>query len=436
MIRFQSNNASRANLASLLFCAGCICSVAVNSAHAIDSQASAAALNDLRNYLAREGNVTPETATQAFADTALTADDARAVIEALWQTRKEQLREERQAEFQAKQLQQGDLSMPFDYTVFGDKPAAGRSLFISMHGGGGAPKRVNDQQWENQKKLYQLDEGVYVAPRAPTDSWNLWHQAHIDELFTRLITDFVVFEEVNPNRVYITGYSAGGDGVYQLAPRMADQLAAAGMMAGHPNETSPLGLRNLPFALHVGALDAAYDRNKVAGQWKEKLAELQRQDPDGYVHDAQLHEGRGHWMNREEAAALKWMAQYDRQRFPTKIVWVQDDVTHHRFYWLNLTDADVRQRTEIIASRDGQTFSINAPEGIHPQVLLSDEFVDLDQPLTIKLNGEQVFAGTPTRTISVAVRTLLDRDDPAMTFSAMVSTAIAPTAASEESRTP
>ena len=62
------------------------------------------------------------------------------------------------------------------------------------------------------------------------------------------------------------GYSAGGDGVYQLAPRMADRLAVASMMAGHPNDASPLGLRNIGFAIHVGALDSGYNRNKVAAK--------------------------------------------------------------------------------------------------------------------------------------------------------------------------
>ena len=52
--------------------------------------------------------------------------------------------------------------------------------------------------------------------------------------------------------LYVLGYSAGGDGVYQLAPRLADRWAAAGMMAGNPNDASPLNLRNLGFALHVG----------------------------------------------------------------------------------------------------------------------------------------------------------------------------------------
>ena len=51
------------------------------------------------------------------------------------------------------------------------------------------------------------------------------------------------------------------------------------MMAGHPNEASPLGLRNLPFAIHVGADDAAYNRNKVAREWGEKLDKLREGRP-------------------------------------------------------------------------------------------------------------------------------------------------------------
>src|SRR5690606_6946618 len=115
-----------------------------------------------------------------------------------------------------------------------------------------APAAVNDGQWENQKHLYSLKEGIYVAPRAPTNTWDLWHQEHIDSMLRRLIENMVAIEDVNWNRVYLMGYSAGGDGVYQLAPRMSDTWAAAAMMAGHPNETSARGLRNVPFALQVG----------------------------------------------------------------------------------------------------------------------------------------------------------------------------------------
>ena len=106
-----------------------------------------------------------------------------------------EVRKNDQKEFESKTLVAADgTKMPFWYAVYGDKPKTGRSLYISMHGGGGAPPQVNSQQWENQKRLYKPEEGVYVAPRAPTDTWNLWHQGHIEELFRELIRHMVVCE--------------------------------------------------------------------------------------------------------------------------------------------------------------------------------------------------------------------------------------------------
>jgi hypothetical protein len=36
-----------------------------------------------------------------------------------------------------------------------------------------------------------------------------------------------------------------------------------------------------PFTIHVGALDAAYDRSKVAPTWGRKIEELRKADPGG-----------------------------------------------------------------------------------------------------------------------------------------------------------
>ena len=103
----------------------------------------------------------------------LTRAEADAARKQLWEARRRVLRESRADEMQQRQVTIGDHTMPFWYKVFGEKPADGRRLFISMHGGGGAPARVNDSQYENQKRLYQPEEGVYLVPRAPTDTWNL-----------------------------------------------------------------------------------------------------------------------------------------------------------------------------------------------------------------------------------------------------------------------
>ena len=108
-------------------------------------------------------------------------------------------RDARSKELDAKSITLGDKSMRWLEKTFGEAPAGGRSLWISMHGGG-APAQVNDQQWQNQIRLYQPAEGIYLAPRAPTDTWNLWHEAHIDDFFDRLITNMTALRGVNPDK--------------------------------------------------------------------------------------------------------------------------------------------------------------------------------------------------------------------------------------------
>jgi len=339
----------------------------------------------------------------------LTKRGARHFADQLWEQKVIQLHNDRADEMDAKVITQGEMTMPFWYTTYGDAKFGERSLWISMHGGGGAPEKVNTSQWENQKHLYTPKEGVYVAPRAPTDTWNLWHQAHIDPMFERLIENMIVFEGVDPNRVYIVGYSAGGDGVYQLAPRMSDRLAGAGMMAGHPNETVPDGLRNVAFALHVGGEDAAYDRNKIAGQWKEKLAVLQKDDPDGYAHQAVVHEGKSHWMDREEAVALDWLSQFERNPYPKKIVWVQDDVLQDQYYWLAVDEPIAR--TKIVASIDGQTITIQKSDVQNMTVYLNDSMLDIDKPIILKYKNREFGSLLALRDRDVIQKTLRDPKD-------------------------
>ena len=302
---------------------------------------------------------------------------------------------------------------------FGEKPTGGWNLFISLHGGGGAPPRVNDQQWRNQIRLYQHPGSIFVAPRAPTDNWNLWHEAHIDGLLDRLIAAAVVTQGVNPDRVYLLGYSAGGDGVYQLGPRMADRFAAAAMMAGHPNEASPLGLRNLPFAIWCGAEDRAYDRNRIAGEWLAKLGELAAADPGGYVHSGKVVPGKGHWMDLEDRAALPWMAGFTRDPWPKTLVWRQDDVTSRRFYWLWLSDHVQPKAGDVVRAKvTGQVIEIESKDVNGINLFLSDRLLDLDQPVVIKVNGKVLRDGVIPRRAGAARRSLEDRLDPSLAATA------------------
>ncbi len=317
----------------------------------------------------------------------------------------------RQSEISQKCFKTGDHKLRFRERRFGRQPDDGYSLWISLHGGGGAPTAVNDRQWKNQIELYEPEEGIYIAPRAPTDTWNLWHQAHVDGLLDRLIETYVAAQNVNPNRVYLLGYSAGGDGVYQLAPRMADRFAAASMMAGHPNESKPLGLRNLPFAIFMGGDDAAYDRNKVAQSWGDQLAALQRDDPQGYPHRVTIYAGLGHWMEGRDKEALPWMAAQTRNPWPSRVVWYQDDVTHTRFYWLEIEDEDAKKGTTIRAYVTGQTIAITSDDVSKITLRLRDALIDLDKPITVTANGKVVYQGHVARTMYAVQQSFSQRYD-------------------------
>lgn len=355
----------------------------------------------------------------------LSKEAAAAAAERLWNIHAEAIRAERTAELEAGLVRCGEYEMQILRRDFGEGPASGRSLWISMHGGGGAPANVNDQQWKNQINLYKPEEGIYIAPRAPSDTWNLWHRTEIDFLFDRLIESAVVAWGVDPNRVYLMGYSAGGDGVYQLAPRLADRFAAASMMAGHPNDSSPLGLRNLPFGLFMGANDAAYSRNTVAQQWADQLAALRESDPQGYDHMVRIYPDLGHWMERKDAEAVPWMAKHTRNPWPHAVVWRQGNTAHNRFYWLAVPETEAERGRTIRASIDGQTITLLSEDVSNVHILLSDQLLDLDQPIRVFGNGQIVFEGRVERSEDAIVFSLQLRPDPRMIATARLTVTLA-----------
>lgn len=298
-----------------------------------------------------------------------------------------------------------------------------RPLFISLHGGGGTSSEYNDGQWANQLELghaYAPSEGIYIAPRAPTDEWNCWHGPAVDPLLTRLVNALVAAGTVDPDRVYLLGYSAGGDGVYQLGPRMADRFAAAAMMAGHPNGVSMENLRNLPFTIHMGAEDTAYDRAAEAARYGRKLASLRAGDPEGYTHEVRIHDGKGHWMDLEDRVAVTWMEGFVRDAWPTRVVWRLGPSRPDSLYWLALPEGG-EDGDRYSASIEEQTVTLEGPGGRTVEVRLSSAMVDLDAPVAIVTSdGEILFEGHVERSADTIARAIEERGDPSAIYEATV----------------
>jgi hypothetical protein len=331
-----------------------------------------------------------------------------------WHDLKKRRAESAKDELSAKKVTVDGQELIWMEKVFGDAPAGKRSLWITMHGGGQARPVDNDRGWKGYYGRYEFPAGsINVAPRAPANSWNMWHVAHVDGLFDRLIADMVLERGVDPNRVYLIGYSAGGDGVYQLSPRMCDRFAAAAMCAGHPNDASPEPLRNLPFYLYMGGDDSAYNRNKVVVEFGQRLDVLQAADPEGYIHRVTVFPGLPHNMMHREAEMIPHMAAKERLTWPKRVVWKHDDnPAHSRLYWLKRAPEGTRSGEVYAARAQGQTISIEKPQSGSLILRLSDSLLNLDEPVRVVVGERTIFEGKVQRSFAAIVNSLSEREDP------------------------
>ena len=88
-------------------------------------------------------------------------------------------------------------------------------------------------------------------------------------------------------------------------------------------------------------------------------------------------------MDRQDASAIPWMAKYRRQRYPQRVVWKQDDVTHTRFYWLAADPELVKGRPLVVATMKNQSITIEHSDLDRITIRLTDEMLDLDQPIEL-----------------------------------------------------
>ena len=172
-------------------------------------------------------------------------------------------------------------------------------LFITLHGGGGGPAEGNNDQWIDMFSYYKsaVDNGIYVACRGITDTWDLHFRPESYPLYDRLIQAMIHLYHADPNRVYLLGFSAGGDGVYQIAPRMADRFAAVNMSSGHPNGVSLRNLANLPISIQVGVRDY-YSESALrcvrAAEFEKVLSDWHDLHHYGYEHQVLVRVPAGH----------------------------------------------------------------------------------------------------------------------------------------------
>jgi hypothetical protein len=125
-------------------------------------------------------------------------------------------------------------------------------------------------------------------------------------------------------------------------------------------------------------------------------------------------------MQRRDAVAVPWMAKFQRSPWPGRVVWVQDDVRHSRFYWLRTNAEQAKPGDEVTAEITDGAVQIRSSSADEVTLLLSDSLVSLDSAVSvIHPNGKRT-EHRVERTAGVLAAALRERSDLPGIYSAVL----------------
>ncbi|MBQ8540321.1 MAG: S-layer homology domain-containing protein [Clostridia bacterium] len=292
-------------------------------------------------------------------------------------------------EVKEKAITYGDVTMKYTMSIMGEEPLEGYPVYIALHGGGGSDTPdLNNSQWSAMQTYYRgsVETGIYIAPRGVRDTWDTHFNPESYYCYQRLLENLAIFYNINPDRVYLVGYSAGGDGVYQITGRMADYFASANMSAGHPNGVDLTNVKNMPLYLQCGELDTAYDRNKVTEEYgkNENVAGvfIHKNKPHNFIDNGtelqRLTDG-----TFQDTNAIRLVSKHVRNPYPEKIEWNLSLKKSDMFYYVESTATE----GTVAVEQKGNTFIVN---GDIDAIYVNNLFINVEEPIKVVYNGKEM----------------------------------------------
>lgn len=319
---------------------------------------------------------------------------------------------------QARLVRTADRESPYTVERVGHRPAEGWGLVIALHGGGGAPPEVNDSQWRHMQVYYRAQAEapgyIYAALRAPNNEWNGFYDHAIVPLVERLIRQLIVCEGVDPDRVFVIGYSHGGYGAFVIGPKQPDRFAAVHASAAAPTdgETRGENLHSLSFSFMVGGRDTAYGRRERCERFAADLRALADAWPGAYPVTFSLLESSGH-SGLPDRDLLATLLPQRRPPMPARISWRMTDAVLRTQYWIHAV-APARGGAVDAEILPGNRVRIQA-RGVPAIALRLDErLIDLAAPLRVSMNGREERTIPIRPSPAVLLRTIAERADPSL----------------------
>jgi len=274
-------------------------------------------------------------------------------------------------------------------------------LIISLHGAGGNGPGEIDFIWTRHLSDWK---GLIAAPsgQPPGAQWFPEQEAFV----LGVIRDVCRRANIDANRVYVNGFSNGGNGAWFYAEQHPGRFAAACTRGG--GNPSPSLLVNL---LHVPIYIVHGDQDRVI-QVDHDRRDAKRLKELGYTVVYTEVAGGGHepFNAAENPKILEFFKKHVRDPWPTRLAFRPAAPKRFRNAWLEVPEGGAgRGEVKAEVKKEGNAIEVTGARKI--VLWLSDALLDLDRELVVRLDGKEAFRGKATRRFTTLVADLKERFD-------------------------
>lgn len=267
---------------------------------------------------------------------------------------------------------------------------------------------------------------IYVFPSGSAGAaW--WHAHQVDNIL-RLVDHVKRRYNVDESRIYLTGISDGGTGTYYMA--MKDPtiwsaflpLNGSIKVLGNPairadGDLYAGNLVNRPFYIVSGGRDPLYPAEHIATHveaFNRMGVSLVFRPQANAGHDTS-------WWQYERSLFEQFVKQKPRAAHPARVSWETERTDRfNRADWLiidrlgpgggdgSFADLDIFEHRKMSGrvdiERKGNAFEATSRGVRELTLLLSPDAVDFAQPVTVTINGAQVFQGAVKKNPAVLLK--------------------------------
>ena len=314
-------------------------------------------------------------------------------------------------------------------------------LIVALHGAGGTGDRYI-HTWVQHAQ----EHGYLVL--APTSGRRGWVAGGGEQIVLGAIADVRESFNIDTNRLFVDGTSAGAHAAWMYALRSPGMFAGMVSRSGAVDQLTTLLLPNAHnTAIYI--MHGLKDKITPLDNIKKVRQALMRLGCDV---EFRLDTKSGHSTFSDQTPAIvEWMAARTRDPYPENVRFTLRSLKRPRSYWLQaelLTDNVFDPAKPIVVPRiadepltgemrdnyllatakagmavlngkiTGNSIQVNAKHIIGYTILLSDDLVDLDAPLEVHTNRKRSFYGKVRRSLQFMLEWARRNRDPEMLFSA------------------